>query len=80
MTHHRNLGLFREIGPVLAAFLAPVLRCGQWLLATIPGVAPRIQSAIRYLNVTSSGRQWIANLYSNLFRAEQNLNLSGPQP
>src|SRR5438034_6008582 len=43
-------------------------------------VAPRIQSAIRYLNVTSSGRQWIANLYSNLFRAEQNLNLSGPQP
>ncbi len=37
MTHHRNLGLFREIGPVLAAFLAPVLRCGQWLLATIPG-------------------------------------------
>ncbi len=34
-------------------------------------VAPRIQTAIRYLNVTSSGRQWIANLYSNLFRAEQ---------
>ncbi|HEX9324662.1 MAG TPA: metal-dependent phosphohydrolase, partial [Xanthobacteraceae bacterium] len=34
-------------------------------------IAPRIQTAIRYLNVTSSGRQWIANLYSNLFRAEQ---------
>jgi hypothetical protein len=43
-------------------------------------VAPRIQSAIRYLNVTSGGRQWIANLYSNLFRAEQNVKLSGPQP
>jgi hypothetical protein len=42
-------------------------------------VGPRIQTAIRYLNVTSSGRQWIANLYSNLFRAEQNVNLSGPQ-
>ena len=25
-------------------------------------VAPQIQTAIRYLNVTSSGRQWIANL------------------
>jgi hypothetical protein len=42
-------------------------------------VAPQIQSAIRYLNVTSSGRQWIANLYSNVFRAERELNLSGPQ-
>ena len=42
-------------------------------------VAPRIQTAIRYLNITSGGRQWIANLYSNLFRAEQNLSLSGPQ-
>jgi hypothetical protein len=43
-------------------------------------VAPRIQTAIKYLNVTPSGRQWIANLYSNLFRAEQNVSLSGPQP
>ena len=42
-------------------------------------VAPQIQVAIRYLNVTSSGRQWIANLYSNVFRAERELNLSGPQ-
>jgi hypothetical protein len=43
-------------------------------------VAPQIQTAIRYLNVTSSGRQWIANLYSNVFRAEREVNLSGPQP
>jgi hypothetical protein len=42
-------------------------------------VAPQIQTAIRYLNVTSSGRQWIANLYSNVFRAEREVNLSGPQ-
>ena len=42
-------------------------------------VAPQIQAAIRYLNVTSSGRQWIANLYSNVFRAERELRLSGPQ-
>ncbi len=42
-------------------------------------VAPRIQIAIRYLNVTSGGRQWIANLYSNLFRAERSVNLSGPE-
>jgi hypothetical protein len=42
-------------------------------------VAPHIQTAIRYLNVTSSGRQWIASLYSNVFRAESELSLSGPE-
>jgi hypothetical protein len=42
-------------------------------------VAPQVQLAIRYLNVTSSGRQWIANLFSNVFRAERELSLSGPQ-
>jgi hypothetical protein len=42
-------------------------------------ISPHIQVAIRYLNVTSSGRQWIANLYSNVFRAERELNLCGPQ-
>ena len=42
--------------------------------------SPHIQTAIRYLNVTSSGRRWIAGLYSNVFRAERELRLSGPQP
>ncbi len=42
-------------------------------------IAPHVQSAIRYLNVTSSGQQWIANLYSNLFRAERDRSLCGPQ-
>jgi len=36
-------------------------------------ISPHIRSAIRYLNVTSSGRQWIANLYSNVFSAEREL-------
>jgi hypothetical protein len=42
-------------------------------------VAPQIQTEIGYLNRTSSGRQWIANLYANVFRAEQEISLSGPQ-
>ena len=42
-------------------------------------VSAQIETAIRYLNITSSGRQWIANLYSNVFRAEREPNLSGPQ-
>jgi hypothetical protein len=38
-----------------------------------------VQLAIRYLNVTASGRQWIANLYGNVFRAERDIWLAGPQ-
>jgi hypothetical protein len=30
--------------------------------------------------VTASGRQWINGLYSNVFRAEHELRLWGPQP
>ena len=42
-------------------------------------VSPYIQTAIRYLNVTSSGRQWVSTLYANVFRAERELSLSGPE-
>jgi len=42
-------------------------------------VSAHIQTAIRYLNVTSSGRQWIASLYGNIFRAERDVRLCGPQ-
>jgi hypothetical protein len=42
-------------------------------------VAPHIQTEIRYLNMTSSGRQWIGGLYGNVFRAERDIPLSGPQ-
>ncbi|WP_298815664.1 metal-dependent phosphohydrolase [uncultured Roseibium sp.] len=42
-------------------------------------VAPYIQKAIQYLKITASGRQWIANLYSNLFLAERDIALLGPQ-
>ena len=42
-------------------------------------VSPYLQTAIRYLNVTSSGRKWIATLYSNIFRAQRELRISGPQ-
>ena len=40
-------------------------------------VAPYVQTAIKYLQVTASGRQWVANLYSNVFRAERDLAMSG---
>ncbi len=43
-------------------------------------ISPHIQTAIGYLNVTSSGRRWIAGLYGNVFRAERELRHAGPQP
>src|SRR6266403_3818282 len=43
-------------------------------------ISAQIQTAIGYLNVTTSGRRWIAGLYSNVFRAERELRHSGPQP
>ena len=42
-------------------------------------VAPHIQTEIGYLNRTTRGRQWISNLYGNVFRAERDISLSGPQ-
>lgn len=43
-------------------------------------VAPHVQAAIRYMEVTASGRQWIANLYSNVFRAERDLSGASRSP
>ena len=42
-------------------------------------ISPYVQAAMRYLNVTSSGRQWIANLNSNVFRSERELARSSPE-
>jgi len=39
------------------------------------GLSAHLQTAIRYLNVTTRGRQWIASLYSNVFRAEREPSL-----
>jgi hypothetical protein len=67
-------GLNRQLGYASPADLVNLYPQFYW-----NSVYPRIQTAIRYLNVTSSGRQWIANLHSNVFRAEREIALSGPQ-
>jgi hypothetical protein len=70
-----EIGLNRQLGYESPADLVDKYPQFYW-----NRISPHIQSAIRYLNVTSSGRQWIAGLYSNVFRAERELHLSGPQP
>ena len=69
-----EVGMNRQLGYTSPADLTD--QYPQFYWSTI---SPHIQVAIRYLNVTSSGRQWIANLYSNVFRAERELDLYGPQ-
>jgi hypothetical protein len=67
-------GLNRQLGYESATDLVDKYPQFYW-----NSIAPFIQTAIRHLHVTSSGRQWIANLYSNIFRAERDIGLSGPQ-
>jgi len=70
-----EIGLNRQLG-----YESPTDIVDQYPKFFYNNVEPTIGRAIKYLNVTSSGRQWIANLYSNLFRAEHTVGLSGPQP
>src|SRR5262252_2857610 len=67
-------GLNRQLGYASPADLTELYPQFYWNT-----VSQHVQTAIRYLNVTSSGRQWVANLYSNVFRAERDLALSGPE-
>jgi hypothetical protein len=69
-----EVGMNKQLGYTSPADLTDLYPQFYW-----SSVSAHIQSAIRYLNVTSSGRQWIANLYSNIFCAERELSLCGPQ-
>jgi hypothetical protein len=69
-----EVGMNKQLGYASPADLTDLYPKFYW-----SSVSAQIQSAIRYLNVTSNGRQWIANLHSNIFRAERELSLCGPQ-
>lgn len=70
----QEVGMDAKLGYTSPADLVDLYPQFYW-----ESVSAHIQPAIRYLHVTSGGRQWIANLYSNVFRAERELSLSGPQ-
>jgi hypothetical protein len=70
-----EIGLNRQLGYESPADLVDKYPQFYW-----NRVSPHIQCAVHYLNVTSSGRRWIAELYSNVFRAEREPHLAGPQP
>lgn len=69
-----EVGMNRQLGYASPADLTDRYPQFYW-----NNVSAHIQTAIRYLNVTSRGRQWITGLYSNVFCAERGLDLSGPK-
>jgi hypothetical protein len=69
-----EVGRNKQFGYVSPADLTDLYPKFYW-----SSVSAHIQSAMRYLNVTSNGRRWIANLHSNIFRAEHELGFAGPQ-
>ena len=69
-----EVGMNKQLGYTSPADLIDLYPKFYW-----NSVASHIHGAIRYLNITSNGRKWIANLYSNIFCAERELSLSGPQ-
>jgi hypothetical protein len=70
-----EIGLNRQLGYETSADMVDKYPQFYWTT-----VSPCIEDAIRFLNVSASGRQWISSLYSNVFRAEHELRLWGPQP
>ena len=69
-----EVGMNRQLGYTSPADLTELYPQFYW-----KSISPHIRTAIKYLNVTSSGRQWVASLYSNVFRAERDLSLCGPR-
>jgi hypothetical protein len=69
-----EIGMNKQLGYATPADLIDLYSQFYW-----SSISPYVQIALRYLNVTSSGRQWIANLYGNVFRAERELSPSNPQ-
>ena len=43
-------------------------------------VQPHIKPALRYLELTTEGKQWVANLYNNVFQVEHRSSNIGPFP
>jgi hypothetical protein len=69
-----EVGMNRQLGYTSPADLTEFYPQFYWKT-----ISPHIKTAIRYLNVTSSGQRWVASLYSNIFRAERDLSFCGPQ-
>jgi hypothetical protein len=67
-----EVGLNKTLGYTSAADVTERYPQFYW-----SSVSNHVQKVLKYLNITSSGRQWIATLYSNVFRAERDPSAGG---
>jgi hypothetical protein len=69
-----EIGINRQLGYCSPADLIEKYPAFYW-----NSVAMHLEDATTYLNLTSSGRQWIANLHHHVMCAEHHYRLMGPQ-
>jgi hypothetical protein len=69
-----EMGMNRQLGYMSPADLIDKYPGFFW-----NSVSKHIGLAMTYLNATTSGQQWIANLHNHVFCAEHSYHLMGPQ-
>jgi hypothetical protein len=69
-----EIGMNRQLGYMSPADLIDKYPAFFW-----NSVSRHISTAMTYLNATTSGQQWIANLHNHVFCAEHSYHLMGPQ-
>ena len=78
MTNRRTALLFAGQG-------AQQVGMGKDLVEKYPdffwsSVQPYIEPALKYLELTTEGKQWVASLYNNIFQVEHRMSYFGPFP
>jgi HD domain-containing protein len=69
-----EIGMNRQLGYSSPADIVDKYPTFFW-----DSVSPHLDEGIKYLNLTASGRQWIANLHHHVLCAERAQRLMGPQ-
>jgi hypothetical protein len=69
-----EIGMNRQLGYSSPADIVDKYPAFYW-----NNVSDHIEDGIKYLNMTDSGRQWIANLHNHILCAEHSHRFMGPQ-
>jgi hypothetical protein len=70
-----EVGMNRQLGYSSPADLIDKYPSFYW-----NSVSKHLDQGVKYLNLTASGRQWIANLHHHVYCAEHGRRFMGPQP
>ena len=73
-TEFEEVGMNRQLGYSSPADIIDKYPTFYWNC-----VSPHIEDGIKFLNMTSSGRQWVANLHNHILCAELAQRFMGPQ-